>query len=171
MTVPWVGVPLRSILEKAEPDAQAKFVKVQSFFDPEQVPRQQNSSYPWPYKEGLTIDEAMNPLAFAAIGLYGRHLQPQCGAPFRVVLPWKYGFKGPKSVVRISFLRNRPATFWNALQPSEYGFYGNVDPDKPHPRWSQKSEILIGQWGKRVTTQKYNGYGQWVSQLYSGNEY
>lgn len=171
MTVPWIGIPLATLLEKAEPRSEAKYVAMISFYDPDQASRQKLDSQPWPYREAITINEAMNPLAFAAIGLYGKHLQPQNGAPFRVVLPWKYGFKGPKSVVRISLIARRPKTFWNTLQPHEYGFFGNVNPDLPHPRWSQRSEALLGTWGKRVSTQKFNGYGRWVADLYSGDEY
>ena len=171
MTVPWIGVPLSSLLASAEPKSSAKYVAMVSFFDPGTASRQGISSSPWPYQEAITLQEAMNPLAFAAIGLYGKHLQPQNGAPFRIVLPWKYGFKGPKSVVRILLTSRRPKTFWNTLQPQEYGFFGNVNPDLPHPRWSQKREALIGNWGRRVATQKFNGYGQWVSELYPTDEY
>ncbi len=171
MTVPWIGVPLSTLLKRVTPTRDARFIQIQSFLDPQQAPRQQDRRYPWPYTEGLTIEEAMNPLAFAAIGIYGRHLQPQNGAPFRIVLPWKYGYKGPKSVVRITYTNSRPATFWNALQPNEYGFVGNVNPDLPHPRWSQKREALLGHWGRRVATQKFNGYGRWVSHLYESDEY
>ncbi len=171
MTVPWIGVPLGTLLQRVTPAADARFIQIQSAFDPQQMPRQRDRVFPWPYTEGLTIEEAMNPLAFAAVGLYGRHLQPQNGAPFRVVLPWKYGYKGPKSVVRITFTSDRPATFWNALQPDEYGFVGNVNPELPHPRWSQRREALLGQWGRRVATKKFNGYGPWVSHLYDRDEY
>ena len=171
MTVPWIGVPLSALLSLVSPHSDARFIQIQSFFDPNQVPRQQDQRYPWPYTEGLTIEEAMNPLTLAAIGLYGRHLQPQNGAPFRIVLPWKYGYKGAKSVVRITFTSSRPATFWNTLQPGEYGFVGNVNPDLPHPRWSQKREALLGQWGRRVATTKYNGYGRWVGHLHDRDEY
>ncbi len=171
MTVPWVGLPLGALLERAEPDARAKFISFESFYAPDLAPNQRKASFPWPYKEALTLAEAMNPLAFVAIGLYGRYLQPQNGAPMRIVLPWKYGYKGPKSVVRMTFTSQRPATFWNTVQPHEYGFYGNVNPALPHPRWSQRREALLGTWGRRVDTQKYNGYGRWVSHLYDKDEY
>lgn len=170
MTVPWIGVPLASLIEMAEPRPGAKFVSMTSFFDPRLAPRQKNSTFPWPYQEAVRLDEAMNPLAFVAIGLYGKTLQPQNGAPLRVIFPWKYGFKGAKSVVKIKLTKKQPTTFWNALQPQEYGLFGNVNPDKPHPRWSQKTEALIGTWGKRVATQKYNGYGNMVANLYPNDE-
>ncbi len=170
MTVPWTGVPLATLIKMADPKPEAKFASLTSFYDTTQAPRQADPWAPWPYREGVRLDEAMNPLAFAAIGLYGKMLQPQNGAPFRVVFPWKYGFKGPKSVVQISLTNSRPSTFWNTLQPEEYGFYGNVNPDKPHPRWSQKWEALIGTWAKRIRTQKYNGYGDWVAKMYGNDE-
>ncbi len=170
MTVPWTGVPLSTLLKLAEPKATAKYVSMTSFYDLDQAPRQGGGLGRWPYREAVRIDEAMNPLAFAAIGLYGKMLQPQNGAPFRVVFPWKYGFKGAKSVVSISLLDRKPKTFWNSLQPEEYGFYGNVNPEKPHPRWPQTWEALIGTWAKRVRTNKYNGYGDWVAKLYPNDE-
>ncbi|MEE3372253.1 MAG: protein-methionine-sulfoxide reductase catalytic subunit MsrP [Planctomycetota bacterium] len=166
MTVPWVGIPLASILARVEPTARAKYVAFESFFDVSQAPRQADHQYPWPYREGLQIEEAMNPLAFIALGMYGRLLQPQNGAPVRIVLPWKYGFKGPKSVVKITLTATRPPSFWHALQPLEYGFTANVDPAVPHPRWSQSHEIEIGAWGRRRPTLKFNGYGEWVAHLY-----
>ena len=166
MTVPWVGIPLASILARVEPTPRAKYVAFESFFDVSQAPRQTDTRSPWPYREGLTIDEAMNPLAFVALGMYGRFLQPQNGAPVRIVVPWKYGFKGPKSVVKITLTSTRPASFWHTLQPLEYGFTANVDPAVPHPRWSQAQEIEIGSWGRRRPTLKFNGYGEWVAHLY-----
>ena len=166
MTIPWVGIPLASILARAQPTAQARYVAFESFYDVAQAPRQANDSFPWPYREGLTIHEAMNPLAFIALGMYGRFLQPQNGAPLRIVIPWKYGFKGPKSVVRITLTASRPESFWHKLQPHEYGFTANVDPAVPHPRWSQTHEIEIGRWGRRRPTLKFNGYGEWVAHLY-----
>ena len=166
MTVPWVGIPLASILARAEPTERAKYVAFESFLDVAQAPRQANLSFPWPYREGLLIEEAMNPLAFVALGLYGRFLQPQNGAPLRIVLPWKYGFKGPKSVVRMTLSATRPPSFWHTLQPLEYGFTANVDPAVPHPRWSQAQEIEVGGWGRRRPTLKFNGYGEWVAHLY-----
>lgn len=170
MTVPWIGVPLNELLKMVRIQPNARYVEMISFSDQTQAPRQGTSAYPWPYTEGLTIEEAMNPLSFVAIGAYGRYLHPQNGAPLRIVLPWKYGFKGPKSVVRITLTASRPRTFWNEIQPSEYGFFGNVDPDVPHPRWSQRNETLLGTWGKQQKTQKYNGYGEWVADLYDGTE-
>jgi len=171
MTVPWIGVSLSDLLTLASPKANARYVSVESFFDPSTATRQASSSWPWPYREAVTLREAMNPLAFAAIGMYGKTLQPQNGAPFRIVFPWKYGFKGAKSVVRLKLMSVRPPTFWNTLQPSEYGFFGNVNPDLPHPRWSQRREALLGEWGRRVATQKFNGYGRWVADLYPKDEY
>ena len=166
MTVPWVGIPLASILARAQPTPRARYVTFESFFDVSQAPRQANDSYPWPYREGLTIGEAMNPLTFVALGMYGRFLQPQNGAPVRIVVPWKYGFKGPKSVVKMTLTATRPESFWHTLQPTEYGFTANVDPTVPHPRWSQAHEIEIGSWGRRRPTLKFNGYGDWVAHLY-----
>ena len=166
MTVPWVGIPLASILARAQPTPRARYVTFESFFDVSQAPRQANDSYPWPYREGVTIGEAMNPLTFVALGMYGRFLQPQNGAPVRIVVPWKYGFKGPKSVVKMTLTATRPESFWHTLQPTEYGFTANVDPTVPHPRWSQAHEIEIGSWGRRRPTLKFNGYGDWVAHLY-----
>jgi sulfoxide reductase catalytic subunit YedY len=167
MTIPWIGLPLSALLQKVEPLADARFVSIESFYDPQQAPRQKlYLRMPWPYRETLTIAEAMHPLTFAAVGMYGAQLRPQSGAPFRVVIPWKYGFKGAKSVVRIQFTTHAAPTFWNTLQPDEYDTVANVDPDKPHPRWSQKTEVLLGEWGKRIPTVKYNGYGEWVRALY-----
>jgi sulfoxide reductase catalytic subunit YedY len=168
MTVPWIGLPLSQLLLRAEPLPEARFISIQSFLDTEQAPRQKSKWMPWPYRETLTMNEAMHPLTLAAVGMYGSQLLPQSGAPLRIVIPWKYGFKGPKSVVRISLTSAALPTFWNTLQPDEYDVVANVDPDKPHPRWSQKSEALLGTWGKRVPTVKYNGYGRWVADLYQG---
>lgn len=168
MTIPWIGISLASILARAQPTAAARYVAFESFFDVTQAPRQANDQFPWPYREGLTIREAMNPLAFVAIGMYGRFLQPQNGAPLRIVIPWKYGFKGPKSVVKITLTATRPESFWHRMQPNEYGFTANVDPEVPHPRWPQTHEIEVGRWGRRRPTLKFNGYGQWVAHLYPG---
>ena len=166
MTIPWVGIPLASLLRRAQPTPQAKYVAFESFHDIDQAPRQANDHYPWPYREGLTIDEAMNPLTFVAVGMYGRYLQPQSGAPLRIIVPWKYGFKGAKSVVRITLTATRPESFWHRIHPVEYGFTANVDPSVPHPRWSQSQEIELGSWGRRRPTEKFNGYGEWVAHLY-----
>ncbi len=168
MAVPWIGVPLSTLLQRVEPLDSARFITIQSFLDPDQAPRQKAPRVPWPYCESLTLSEAMHPLTLAAVGMYDSQLQPQSGAPLRVVIPWKYGFKGPKSVVRITFTSHRARSFWNTLQPDEYDLVANVDPGQPHPRWSQESEVLLGTWGRRVPTVKYNGYGPWVATLYEG---
>lgn len=160
MTVPWTGFPLASLLRQAEPLPEARFVRFVSFDHPGR------SAGPWPYSEGLTLAEATHELAFVATGMYGHPLLKQHGAPVRLVVPWKYGFKSAKSLVRIELTAVRPATFWNTLAPHEYGFEANVDPAVPHPRWSQASERLLGT-GERVPTRKYNGYGEWVGRLYS----
>jgi sulfoxide reductase catalytic subunit YedY len=167
MNVPWIGFPLRRLLEAAEPLAKARYVRFVSFLAPEQAPGQKRMKwYKWPYYEGLTLPEAMNELALATVGVYGKELPKQNGAPFRVVVPWKYGYKGPKSVVRIELTRKRPRTFWNDLHPDEYGFESNVNPKVPHPRWSQAQEKSIDGAGTRPTL-PYNGYGRWVAALYS----
>lgn len=170
MQVPWTGYPLRRLIELIEPLGSAKYVRFTSFQDEERLPGQQRQTwYPWPYHEGLRLDEAMNDLAFVAVGNYGQALPMQHGAPWRLVLPWKYGFKGPKSVVRIELTAEEPATFWHATQAREYGFFANVEPDKPHPRWSQASERDIGT-GERRPTLLYNGYAEQVGKLYTGRE-
>ena len=164
---PCAGARLRQTLPAVSSTTpQAKYVAFESFHDIDQAPRQANDHYPWPYREGLTIDEAMNPLTFVAVGMYGRYLQPQSGAPLRIIVPWKYGFKGAKSVVRITLTATRPESFWHRIQPVEYGFTANVDPSVPHPRWSQSQEIELGSWGRRRPTEKFNGYGEWVAHLY-----
>jgi sulfoxide reductase catalytic subunit YedY len=165
MVVPWVGFPLRELIRRAEPLPSARFVRFVSFLRPEQASRQQYSAYPWPYNEGLTLAEATNELAFLATGMYGHPLLKQHGAPVRLVLPWKYGFKSAKSLVRIELTAQQPETFWNTLGPNEYDFWANVDPDVPHPRWSQRTERMLGT-NERFDTQPFNGYGQWVTQLY-----
>ncbi len=168
VVVPWVGFPLRSLLERAGPTSAARFVRFVSFDRPDQAVGQRTQTwYTWPYYEGLRLDEAMNELAFVVTGMYGHPLQKQNGAPVRLHLPWKYGYKSPKSIVRIEVVRDRPATFWNELQASEYGFYSNVDPDVPHPRWSQATEEIVGK-GERVPTLPFNGYGEFVADLYGG---
>jgi methionine sulfoxide reductase catalytic subunit len=165
MTVPWEGFPLAELLRKAEPLAGAKFVRFVSFDRPAEAGRQSDRSQPWPYNEGLTLAEATNELAFIATGMYGHPLLKQHGAPVRLVVPWKYGFKSAKSLVQIELTEKQPATFWNTLVPKEYGFEANVEPTVPHPRWSQSSERLLGS-GERVPTRYLNGYGEWLASLY-----
>jgi sulfoxide reductase catalytic subunit YedY len=165
MAVPWTGFPLAALVRKVEPLAAAKFVRFVSFHRPAEASRQRDTSMPWPYTEGLTLAEATNELAFLATGMYGHALLKQHGAPVRLVLPWKYGFKSAKSLVRIEFTDRQPATFWNTLVPREYDFQANVNPDVPHPRWSQARERMLGT-GEYRPTQLYNGYGPWVADLY-----
>lgn len=166
MTVPWVGVPLRKVLEKVGVRPEANYVAFTSFLDPKQAPGQRGGGYRWPYYEALRLDEAMHDLTLVATGIYGKRLPPQCGAPLRLVVPWKYGFKGAKSVVRVEVTRARPRCFWNDLHPDEYSWSSNVEPDVPHPRWSQATERLLGS-GDRVPTLPYNGYGEQVARLYA----
>lgn len=167
MVIPWLGFPLRDLLNQVEPTSHAKFVEFTTLYDPAQMPGQRRGILPWPYVEGLRMDEAMHPLTIMALGLYGKALPPQNGAPIRLVVPWKYGFKSGKSIVRIRLLRSRPATTWNVVAPQEYGFYANVNPDVDHPRWSQARERRIGEFFKRPTLM-FNGHGEQVAQLYSG---
>lgn len=166
MTVPWLGVPLAALLKRAQPLPEARYVAFKSFLDPVQAPNQRRREYDWPYYEGLQLDEAMNELSFVATGLYGKRLLPQNGCPLRVVVPWKYGYKGPKSVVRITLTAGQPPTFWSDVAPHEYPFESNVDPRVAHPRWPQNQERLLGS-EDVVDTQIYNGYGAWVSALYA----
>lgn len=173
MVLPWVGFPMRKLLEAVDPKPEAKFVRFTSFYDPEitQGPALHFGSLPWPYEEGLRLDEMANELAFFAVGIYGKLLPKQHGAPIRMVIPWKYGFKGAKSIVKIEFLAEQPATYWNTLVPNEYDFEANVNPDKPHPRWSQAKERFIGpgqhlDW-EMIETLPYNGYGEYVANLYA----
>ncbi len=166
MAVPWTGVPLAALLRRVEPLPGARFVRFISFDRPGEAGRQANAAYPWPYTEGLTLAEAGNELAFLAVGMYGHPLLKQHGAPVRLVLPWKYGFKSAKSIQRIELTAERPATFWNTLGPDEYGFTANVNPAVPHPRWSQATEHMLGT-GEVRPTQPYNGYGEWVAGLYA----
>lgn len=176
MVIPWVGFPLASLLKKAGLTSKAKYVAFETLFDPEQMPGQKSrlmgGGIHYPYVEGLTIAEAMNDLSFLAVGLYGKTLPPQNGAPIRLVVPWKYGFKSIKSLVRIRVMDKRPPTSWNQLAPQEYGFYANVNPDVDHPRWSQASERRIGEGGlfsaKRIKTRPFNGYEEQVAGLYQG---
>ncbi len=166
MAVPWTGFPLRRLVERVEPLSTARYVRFVSFDRPDQAVGQRTQDwYPWPYYEALRMDEAMNELTLVVTGIYGEPLPKQHGAPLRIVVPWKYGYKSPKSVERIEFVRERPPIFWNDLQPGEYGFYSNVNPDVPHPRWSQASEEMIGT-GERRPTLLFNGYGEWVGDLY-----
>ncbi len=166
MTVPWSGFPLRKLIEKAKPLSAATHVAFLSVNRPKQMPGIRNQPwYPWPYYEGLRMDEATNELSFVATGLYGEPLPKQNGSPLRLVIPWKYGYKGPKAIVRMTFVNEQPKTFWNDLQPSEYSFLSNVNPAVPHPRWSQATERLIGE-NRRVPTLRLNGYEEWVGSLY-----
>jgi len=169
MTVPWSGFPLKALVALAKPAAGAKYVVMKTFHDAKVAPGQRQFWYPWPYTEGLTIEEATNDLAFIATGLYGKPIPKQNGAPLRLVVPWKYGFKSVKSIVSFTFSDQRPVTFWEKLQPKEYGFWANVNPKVAHPRWSQATERLVGS-EERVPTQLFNGYGEYVAELYSGLE-
>ena len=168
MAIPWTGFPLRALVDKARPLSSAKFVRFESFLDKKIAPGQR-SFMPWPYVEGLTIAEAANDLAFLVTGAYGKPLAKVQGAPLRLATPWKYGFKSAKSIVRISFVDARPATFWALVGPDEYGFWANVNPDVPHPRWSQASETPLGT-GETRPTLLFNGYGEQVAGLYKGLE-
>lgn len=167
MVVPWIGISLRDVLERFEPTSKARYVSFETLFDPLQMPGQRRSVIDWPYREGLRIDEAMHPLAILAVGMYGRVLPNQNGAPIRLIIPWKYGFKSIKSIVRIHFSDKQPNTSWNDLAPDEYGFYANVNPEVAHPRWSQARERRLGDFRKRPTL-PFNGYGDQVASLYAG---
>jgi methionine sulfoxide reductase catalytic subunit len=167
MVIPWIGFPLGALLKAAEPLPKAKYVAFETALDRKQMPGVSYPALDWPYKEGLRLDEAMNPLTILATGLYGETLPGQNGAPIRLVVPWKYGFKGIKSIVKIKLVESQPPTAWNASQPQEYGFYSNVNPDVDHPRWSQKKERRIGELFKRDTLM-FNGYGEFVASMYSG---
>ncbi len=166
ITIPWTGFPLNALLAIAEPLASAKYVVFHTIEDRKAMPGLREVWYPWPYTEGLTIAEAANQVAFLATGLYGKPLTAQNGGPIRLVVPWKYGFKSAKAIVHVTFSATRPVTFWEAVDGSEYGFWANVNPDVPHPRWSQARERLIG-FDRTVPTQIYNGYGEWVASLYT----
>lgn len=167
MVIPWTGFPLASLLEEVEPTSDAKFVRFETVHRPEEMPGQKSPFYPWPYQEGLRLDEAMNDLTILATGLYGLPMPNPNGAPIRLVVPWKYGFKSIKSIVKIELVAEQPETLWNTVGPHEYGFYSNVNPDRPHPRWSQASERRIGELGRRPTLM-FNGYAEQVAQLYEG---
>ena len=167
MVIPWIGFPLYKLLEKVEPTSQARYVAFQTLLDPERMPLQRTGVLEWPYVEGLRLDEAMHPLTILATGLYDEKLPPQNGAPIRLVVPWKYGFKSIKSVVKITLVAGEPPTTWNIQAPDEYGFYSNVNPNVPHPRWSQATERRIGEYSRRNTL-LFNGYGEEVAHLYQG---
>lgn len=171
MAVPWTGFPLAALLKEVDPKPEAKYVRFITAHRPKEMPGMSQAPwYPWPYFEGLRMDEAMNPLTFVATGLYGKPLPKQNGAPVRLVVPWKYGFKSIKSVVRIELVSRQPATFWSRVAPQEYGFYSNVNPHRPHPRWSQAFEKVIPTMERRPTL-LYNGYEKWVAHLYKGDEF
>lgn len=167
MVIPWLGFPLNRILKAAEPTAQAKFVRFVTLLDPSEFINQNNTNYPWPYVEGLRLDEAMHDLTILATGLYGKDLPPQNGGPIRLVVPWKYGFKSIKSIVHIELMADQPQSFWMKLWPEAYGFYANVNPNVSHPRWSQETELRIGE-TKRRNTLLFNGYADEVANLYQG---
>jgi sulfoxide reductase catalytic subunit YedY len=167
MVIPWVGFPLGEVIKRFEPTSKAKFVEFTTILDPEQMPGQRRKVLKWPYVEGLRLDEAMHPLTILAVGLYGEVLPNQNGAPLRLVVPWKYGFKSIKSIVKMRFVEQQPMSTWEAAAPNEYGFYSNVNPDVPHPRWSQARERRIGEFSKRKTLM-FNGYADQVAQLYTG---
>ena len=172
MVIPWVGFPLATLLQRFKPTSKAKYVAFETVYRPDQMPGQASwpPILPWPYREGLRIDEAMNPLALMVVGLYGRELPNQDGAPLRLIVPWKYGFKGIKSIVKISFTERQPPSTWNQADADEYGFYANVNPNVPHPRWSQASERRIGAplFHERQPTLMFNGYAEEVADLYRG---
>ena len=170
MAVPWIGFPLGDLLKRFNPTSQAKYVVFETLFDPQQMPGQKRAILDWPYREGLRMDEAMHPLTILGTGLYGELMPRQNGAPLRLVVPWKYGFKSIKSIVRISFKRQVPETTWWKLAPDEYGFYANVNPQVDHPRWSQARHRLIGEglFSRKHETQMFNGYADQVAHLYKG---
>ncbi|HSM20026.1 MAG TPA: protein-methionine-sulfoxide reductase catalytic subunit MsrP [Hyphomicrobiales bacterium] len=169
MTIPWTGFPLSRLVEMARPLSSAKYVRMETFLDKDVAGGQKQFWYPWPYIEGLTMAEANNELAFMVTGAYGKPAAKQFGAPLRLHVPWKYGFKSIKSIVRISFVRDRPVSFWEEIAGNEYGFWANVNPEVPHPRWSQATEKVLGT-EDRIPTRLYNGYGDYVAHLYSGLE-
>ena len=167
MVIPWRGFPLKKLLSEAEPTSSAKYVHFVSLLDRDQMPGQQSPFFVWPYSEGLRLDEAQHDLTLMGTGLYGKDLLPQNGAPLRAVVPWKYGFKSAKAIVKIELVADQPPTLWSTSAPNEYGFYSNVNPTVPHPRWSQESEIRIGESGRRPTLM-FNGYADQVASLYTG---
>jgi len=167
MVIPWIGFPLGSLLNEVGPTSDAKYVRFESVYRPEEMQGQNSPFYPWPYQEGLRMDEAMNELAILATGMYGQGLPKQDGAPIRLVVPWKYGFKSIKAIVKIELVAEQPATLWSSVGPNEYGFYSNVNPERSHPRWSQSSERRIGELSRRPTL-PFNGYAGQVAYLYEG---
>ncbi len=167
MVIPWNGFPLAHLLKEVQPLSAARYVRFEALYDPQQLPGQNSPFYPWPYQEGLRLDEALHDLTILATGLYGELMPAQNGAPIRLVVPWKYGFKSIKSIVKIELVAEQPATLWNSVAPQEYGFYSNVNPQVPHPRWSQASERRIGELGRRPTLM-FNGYAEQVAALYQG---
>ncbi|MCL6263773.1 protein-methionine-sulfoxide reductase catalytic subunit MsrP [Craterilacuibacter sp. RT1T] len=166
MVIPWIGVPLASLLKQVQPSSKGRFVQFVTLERPSQMPGQRTDLLPWPYREGLRIDEAMNPLTLLAVGLYGETLPKQNGAPIRLVVPWKYGFKSIKSIVAINLVEQQPTTTWQQLAPNEYGFFANVNPEVDHPRWSQANERRVGEFSRRKTLM-FNGYGEQVAGMYS----
>ena len=170
MVIPWDGFQLSSLIDLAQPTSKAKFLKFTTFYDPESAPGQKGGSIDWPYEEGLTVEEARNELTLLATGIYGKPIPNQNGAPVRLVVPWKYGFKSIKSIVKIEFSDKQPMNTWQALQPREYGFYANVNPEVDHPRWSQATERIIGSgfFSKRKDTLMFNGYEEQVAHMYKG---
>lgn len=167
MVIPWLGFQLSKLLQAVEPTSAAKYVRFETLTDPDQMPGQRNPQYEWPYTEGLRLDEALHDLTILAVGLYGKPLLPQSGAPLRLVVPWKYGFKSIKSIVKIDLVAEQPSSLWMIAAPHEYGFYANVNPAVPHPRWSQASERRVGEPGRRQTL-PFNGYAEQVAGLYAG---
>lgn len=167
MVIPWLGFPLASLLREVDPLSNARFVRFEAMYDPEQMPGQKRQGYPWPYQEGLRLDEALHGLTLMATGLYGKPMPAQNGMPMRLVVPWKYGFKSIKSIVKIELVADQPETFWSTAVPDEYGFYSNVNPEVAHPRWPQKTERRIGE-TKRRKTLLFNGYAEEVAGLYQG---
>jgi len=167
MVIPWMGFPLADLIKRMQPTSKAKYVYFETLHDPEQMPGQKRAVLDWPYTEGLRMDEAMNPLTLMGTGIYGKDLLNQNGAPLRLVVPWKYGFKNIKSIVKIRFSETQPVNSWQKANKHEYGFFSNVNPDVSHPRWSQRKERRIGQF-RKIKTQKFNGYGEQVASLYKG---
>lgn len=167
MVIPWLGIPLRDIIDRLEPTSMAKYVEFTTLYDPDQMPGQRRRILQWPYVEGLRMDEARHPLSLIVTGLYGKPVPNQNGAPLRLIVPWKYGFKGGKSIVKIRFTESQPMTTWNIAAPNEYGFYANVNPEVDHPRWSQARERRVGEFFKRKTLM-FNGYADQVASLYAG---
>lgn len=169
MVIPWVGFPLHKLLDEVEPLSEATHVRFETLYDPEQMPGQKRRSFPWPYVEGLRLDEALHDLTLLATGIYGKELLPQNGAPVRLAVPWKYGFKSIKSIVKIELVNYQPTSLWMAAAPNEYGFYANVNPEVAHPRWSQATERRIGELRRRDTLM-FNGYAEQVASLYAGQD-